>query len=725
LQIRDNTSFIDPSGKTTTTERILYYTGKAHKIGEVHDGTATMDWMIQEQERGITITSAATTCAWKECRINIIDTPGHVDFTLEVERSLRVLDGAVAVFDGVAGVEPQTETVWRQANKYSVPRICFVNKLDRTGADYYRCIEMIEKQLETKVAVLVLPIGSEDTFVGAIDVISDRALIWDAEGTGIAFHNYSLNDPLASKWISEECKALHRSYKARLIELVADQDEAVLAAYLEGVEPSAADLRKCVRSGCLKFDFVPVLGGSSFKNKCVQCLLDAVVEYLPSPLDRPPVSGTAATQSKHDDELERNTFNYTRSPDDSQPLSCLAFKIMSDPFVGQLTFVRVYSGELVSGSAVWNSRLNKIERVGRMLQMHANERTDAKIARTGDIVALAGLKDTLTGDTLCDTKSPILLEKIYFPEPVIKLSVEAKSKVDQDKMGMALSRLAKEDPSFRYSRDPASGQTTIEGMGELHLEIIVDRMRREFQVECECGEPQVAYKEAMTKECIVEYTHKKQSGGAGQFAKIKVKFEPDESDGDSANQSKDVEGGVTFVNAIKGGTVPKEFIPAVNKGICSVAGCGVLAGFPLLGFKATLLDGAYHEVDSSSMAFEIAGQCAGREALKKTACRLKEPMMSVEVTSPPSCIGDVIGDLSSRRGQILSMSDRGTFRTVQAIVPLACMFQYVSSLRSMSKGRASYTMSLSSYEFVPPMVEKEICAKFKPTISDIAVSEKG
>jgi len=681
------------AGKTTTTERILYYTGKAYKIGEVHEGTATMDWMEQEQERGITITAAATTCAWQDCRINIIDTPGHVDFTLEVERSLRVLDGAIAVFDGVAGVEPQTETVWRQANKYGVPRMCFLNKMDRTGANFYRCVEMIEKQLETVPMVLQLPIGIESDFVGIIDLVSNTAVIWDNEQLGATFKTYPLAEaPLP---VDDALKAKAADYRAQLIELAVEQDEEVLLAYLEGVEPTVAQLKECIRTGTLHFKFTPIITGTAFKNKGVQPLLDAVIDYMPSPLDRPAIKGVDAA----DKETEID-----RASSDDIPFSSLAFKIMNDPFVGALTFTRVYSGVLRTGDTVKNSVKGKSERIGRMLQMHANERTEVKEARAGDIIALCGLKDTVTGDTLCDPDNAVILERMDFPEPVIKVSVEPKTKADQEKMGLALNRLAKEDPSFRYNRDEESGQTTIEGMGELHLEIIVDRMKREFKVECNVGEPQVAYREAITVPAIVEYTHKKQSGGSGQFAKIKVNFEPADT----------AEGDVEFISEVKGGSVPKEYIPGVQKGIESVLGNGIVAGFPVLGIKATLLDGAYHEVDSSVLAFEIAGRAACREGLRKCKSRLKEPIMKVDVVSPEEYVGEVIGDLNSRRGQIAELGERGNMRTVQAMVPLANMFQYVSSLRSLSKGRAQYSMTLAQYDFVPPNVEKELTAKYKP-----------
>jgi elongation factor G len=688
------------AGKTTTTERILYYTGKAYKIGEVHEGTATMDWMEQEQERGITITSAATTCAWQDCRINIIDTPGHVDFTIEVERSLRVLDGAVAVFDGVAGVEPQSETVWRQANKYKVPRMCFLNKMDRMGANFYRCIDMIKKQLEAVPAILHLPIGVESDFVGVVDLVANTAVIWENEELGAKFKVH----PLDQAPIPDELKQKAKKYRADLIELAVEQDEEALMAYLEGVEPTIEKLKQCIRKGTLDFAFTPVVTGTAFKNKGVQTLLDAIVDYMPSPLDRPPIQGV--------DMLDIEKV-IERPSSDTEPFSALAFKIMNDPFVGTLTFTRIYSGVLQAGSSVKNSVKGKTERVGRMLQMHANERTEVKEARAGDIVAIVGLKDTVTGDTLCDEKNAVILERMDFPNPVIKIAVEPKTKADQEKMGLALNRLAKEDPSFRYQRDEETGQTTIEGMGELHLEIIVDRMKREFKVEANVGEPQVAYREAITVPATIDYTHKKQSGGSGQYAKIKVEFSP----GDDTS-----EGDVEFISEIKGGSVPKEYIPGVQKGIESVLGSGVVAGFPVLGIKATLVDGAYHDVDSSVLAFEIAGRAACREGLRKCKSRLKEPIMKVDVISPEEFLGVVVGDINSRRGQIAELGERGNMRTVSAFVPLANMFQYVSTLRSLSKGRAQYSMELHAYDFVPPNVEKELSAKFKPTAEDVDAS---
>lgn len=687
------------AGKTTTTERILYYTGKSYKIGEVHEGAATMDWMEQEQERGITITSAATTCAWRDARINIIDTPGHVDFTIEVERSLRVLDGAVCVFDGVAGVEPQSETVWRQANKYKVPRMCFINKMDRMGADFYNCLDMIKKQLEAVPAVLQLPIGSEADFAGVVDLVENKAIIWDNEQLGATFKVY----PLDEAPIEQELKDSAAEYRAELIETVVEQDEEAMLSYLEGIEPSVAQLKECIRKGTLDFAFVPVMTGSAFKNKGVQPMLDAFVDYMPSPLDRPAIKGVDAI------DIEKEI---TRPSSDDEPFAALAFKIMNDPFVGSLTFTRIYSGVLESGSSVKNPVKTKNERIGRMLQMHANERTEVKKARAGDIVAIVGLKETTTGDTLCDPANACILERMDFPVPVIKVAVEPKTKADQEKMGLALNRLAKEDPSFRFSRDEETGQTTIEGMGELHLEILVDRMKREFKVECNSGEPQVAYREAITNAATIDYTHKKQSGGSGQFAKIKLEFAPAEEEDEIE------EGGIKFSSEIKGGSVPKEYIPGVEKGITSVLSAGVVAGFPVLGIRAKLLDGAYHDVDSSVLAFEIAGRAATREGLKKCKSRLKEPIMKVDVISPEDFLGDVIGDLNSRRGQIAELGERGQLRTVSANVPLANMFNYVSTLRSLSKGRASYSMVLDNYDFVPPNVEKELQEKFKPTVDE-------
>jgi len=704
------------AGKTTTTERILYYTGKTYKIGEVHEGGATMDWMEQEQERGITITSAATTCYWDPVekgaggaivnpgkhRMNIIDTPGHVDFTLEVERSLRVLDGAIACFDGVAGVEPQTETVWRQADKYKVPRMCFLNKMDRTGADFYYCVKTIVDLLGAKPMVLQLPIGKEDGFQGVVDLVQMKAIIWDdSVPMGASFDVTEIPDIEAADGTSN-LREQAAEYREKLVEMAVEMDEDLLMGYLEGEMPTEAQLKDCIRKGTIAGEFVPVLTGTAFKNKGVQCLLDAVVDYMPSPLDVEAIKGTSV-----DGEEEM-----VRESSDGEPFAALAFKIMSDPFVGTLTFTRIYSGTIEKGASVLNSVKGKKERIGRMLEMNANDRTDVEVARAGDIIAMVGCKDTTTGETLCDPASPVILEKMDFPEPVIKVSVEPKTKADQDKMTNALIKLAAEDPSFRFSRDEESGQTVIEGMGELHLEIICDRMMREFKVECQIGAPQVAYREAISKPATVEYTHKKQSGGSGQFAKIVVKFEPlDEGDDDATS-------GFIFDQEIKGGSVPKEYIPGVAKGLESVMGNGVLAGFPVIGCKATLMDGAYHDVDSSVMAFEIAGRACARKGLKEAGAKLMEPMMRVEVTTPEEYMGDVIGDINSRRGMVAELGERGNMKTVRAKVPLANMFQYVSDLRSSTKGRASYQMNLDSYELVPPNVEKEIMAKYKGNTGD-------
>jgi elongation factor G len=669
------------AGKTTTTERILYYTGRSYKIGEVHEGTATMDWMAQEQERGITITSAATTCFWADHRINIIDTPGHVDFTIEVERSLRVLDGAVAVFDSVAGVEPQSETVWRQADKYGVPRICFVNKMDRIGADYPRCIGMISERLGARPLVLQLPIGVENEFVGIVDLVAMRGVKWRDETLGAEFDIGPIPPDLL-----DEAQAAH----TRLIEAAVEQDDAALEAYLGGEEPDAATLARCIRKGTVGGAFVPVLCGSAFKNKGVQPLLDAVVAYLPAPTD---VAAIKGVKMGTNEPVER------RASDDA-PFSGLAFKIMTDPFVGSLTFVRIYSGVVTSGSQVLNTVKNNRERVGRMLQMHANHREDIKEAYAGDIVAFAGLKSTTTGDTLSDTSAPVVLERMEFPEPVIEIAVEPKTKGDQEKMGQALARLATEDPSFRVSVDHESGQTVIKGMGELHLEIIVDRMKREFKVDANVGAPQVAYRETITHPAEIDYTHKKQTGGAGQFARVKIRFEPLGA-GD----------GFEFENEVVGGAVPKEYVPGVEKGLRASAETGVLAGFPVIDLKASLIDGAFHDVDSSVLAFEIASRAAFKEGVMKAAPKLLEPIMRVEVVTPDEYLGDVIGDLNSRRGQVTGMDSRGNARVVDAMVPLANMFGYVNTLRSMSQGRAQYTMHFDHYEQVPQAVADEVRAK--------------
>ncbi|MCH2396109.1 elongation factor G [Oceanibaculum sp.] len=670
------------AGKTTTTERVLYYTGRSHKIGEVHDGAATMDWMEQEQERGITITSAATTCQWRDHRINIIDTPGHVDFTIEVERSLRVLDGAVAVFDGVAGVEPQSETVWRQADKYKVPRICFVNKMDRTGADFYRCVDMIVDRLGAKPMVLQLPIGSEADFVGVVDLVEMRAIRWKDESLGAEFVYEAIPADLQDK---------AAEYRMALLEAAVEMDDAAMEAYLEGTEPDVDTLKKCIRKGGITGKFVPVLCGTAFKNKGVQPLLDAVVDFLPAPTDVENVRGV---------DVEDAEKEIIRKTSDSEPFSALAFKIMTDPFVGSLTFVRVYSGILETGTSVLNSVKGDRERVGRMLLMHANSREDVKEARAGDIVAIAALKGTTTGDTLCDPLKPVILERMEFPEPVIEVAVEPKTKGDQEKMGLALNRLAQEDPSFRVSTDNESGQTVIKGMGELHLEIIVDRMRREFKVEANVGAPQVAYRETISKVAEVDYTHKKQSGGSGQFAKISLRFEPQEPGA-----------GFVFENAIVGGSVPKEYVPGVEKGLNSSRDSGIIAGFPVIDFKVTLVDGAYHDVDSSVLAFEIAARAAFKEGVAKAGPKLLEPIMRVEVVTPEDYMGDIIGDLNSRRGQVTGMDQRGNARVVNAMVPLANMFGYVNNLRSMSQGRAQYTMFFDHYEAVPQAVADEVKAK--------------
>ena len=680
------------AGKTTTTERILYYTGKSYKIGEVHEGGATMDWMEQEQERGITITSAATTCAWQDHRINIIDTPGHVDFTLEVERSLRVLDGAVAVFDGVAGVEPQTETVWRQADKYNVPRMCFLNKMDRTGADFYFCVNTIIEMLGSTPAVLQIPIGSEGDFLGVVDLVTMEAVVWRGEDLGASFDRIPLADCNDIPLVDDALKAKAAEWREKLIETAVELDEDVLMAYLEGEEPDVDTLKRLIRQGTLESAFVPVLTGTAFKNKGVQPLLDAVVDYMPSPLDVDAIAGTTLDE---DEEIFRNSS-------DAEPLSALAFKVATDPFVGTLTFTRVYSGVMEAGSTVYNSVKQKNERIGRMLQMHANDREEIKSAVAGDIVALVGLKDTTTGETLCTKDDAVILEKMEFPEPVIGVAVEPKTKADQQKMSEALIRLAAEDPSFRFSRDEETGQTIIEGMGELHLEIIVDRMFREFKVEANVGAPQVSYREAITQPAEVDYTHKKQSGGSGQYARVKIQFEP--------KDLSDEEGGMDFEFEadIKGGSVPREYIPGVQKGIESVLGQGVVAGYPVLGMKAKLIDGAYHDVDSSVMAFEIAGRAAAREGLRKAKARLMEPLMKVDITTPEEYMGDIIGDINSRRGLVGELGERGNAKTVSAMVPLANMFQYVSTLRSLSKGRANYSMKLANYDFVPPNIEDEL-----------------
>ena len=669
------------AGKTTTTERVLYYTGVEHKIGEVHDGAATMDWMEQEQERGITITSAATTCEWNGHRINIIDTPGHVDFTIEVERSLKVLDGAVTVFDAVAGVEPQSETVWRQADKYDVPRMCFVNKMDRMGANFYRCVDMIVDRLGAKPLVVQLPIGAESDFAGVVDLLNDRAIIWKNEDLGAEFEYVDIPADLAEK---------AAEYREQMIETALEQDDALMEAYFEGQTPSAEQLVSCIRKGTIAGDFVPVLCGTAFKNKGVQPMLDAVVDYLPSPLDLPPVKGI----------IPRDESEGERAPSDDEPFSGLAFKIMTDPHMGTLTFVRVYSGTVSKGANVVNSTKEGKERVGRMVQMHARKTEDLAVARTGDIVAIASLKNTTTGDTLCDTAKPIILERMEFPDPVIEVAVEPKTKADQEKMGIALARLAAEDPSFRVNSDEESGQTVIAGMGELHLDILVDRMRREFNVEANVGAPQVAYRETITKSFRCDYTHKKQSGGAGQFARIILEIEPNEKGA-----------GFEFESAIVGGSIPREFIPAVEKGLADACSNGVLAGFPLIDWKARLVDGASHDVDSSAIAFEIAARAAFREGIPQAGPALLEPIMKVEVVTPEDYMGDVIGDLNSRRGQVQGTEARGNATVVTAMVPLANMFGYINNLRSMSSGRAQFSMQFDHYDQVPKAVADEVVSK--------------
>jgi elongation factor G len=675
------------AGKTTTTERVLYYTGKSHKIGEVHDGAATMDWMEQEQERGITITSAATTTFWKGRdgkmrRFNIIDTPGHVDFTIEVERSLRVLDGAIALLDANAGVEPQTETVWRQADKYHVPRMIFCNKMDKIGADFYRSVEMVKTRLGAQAVVMQLPIGAENDFKGVVDLVEMNALVWRDETLGAAWDVVE---------IPTDLKAKAEEFREKMIEAAVEMDETALENYLEGNMPSNDELRALIRKGTIAVKFFPMFCGSAFKNKGVQPLLDAVVEYLPSPIDVPAIKGIDA---KTEAEIVRNA-------DDNEPLSMLAFKIMNDPFVGSLTFCRIYSGKVTKGVSLENTVKGKRERIGRMLQMHANSRADIEEAFAGDIVALAGLKETTTGDTLCDPTKPVILERMEFPEPVIQIAIEPKTKGDQEKMGLALNRLAAEDPSFRVKSDEESGQTIIAGMGELHLDIIVDRMRREFKVEANVGAPQVAYRETITRQHTEDYTHKKQSGGSGQFARVKIQFEPNAEGEDFMFESK-----------IVGGSVPKEYVPGVEKGIESVMSSGPFAGFPMIGVKATLIDGAYHDVDSSVLAFEIAGRACFREAASKLGVQLLEPIMKVEVVTPEDYVGDVIGDLNSRRGQIQGTEARGVATVVNAMVPLANMFKYVDNLRSMSQGRAQYTMQFDHYEPVPTAVAQEVQKKY-------------
>ena len=669
------------AGKTTTTERILYYTGRSYKIGEVHDGTATMDWMEQEQERGITITSAATTCFWKDHRINIIDTPGHVDFTIEVERSLRVLDGAVAVFDGVAGVEPQSEAVWRQADRYEVPRICFVNKMDRVGVDFFRCVDMIADRLGAQPLVMQLPIGAEADYTGVVDLVTMKATVWKDEGLGAEFTIGDIPADLAEQ---------AAEYRSKLVETAVELDDGALEVYLEGQEPDEATLKSCIRKGAISGVFVPVFNGAAFKNKGVQPLLDGVIDYLPAPTDVAAIRGVVADG---EEAIERQSS-------DDEPFAALAFKVMTDPFVGSLTFIRIYSGVLLGGDQVRNSVRGKRERIGRMLLMHANSREDIKEARAGDILALAGLKNTATGDTLCDADNPVVLERMDFPEPVIEVAVEPRTRGDQEKMSQALSRLAAEDPSFRVTSDAESGQTVIKGMGELHLEIIVDRLKREFKVDANVGAPAVAYRETITKTIETDYIHKKQTGGAGQYARVKIRFEP-------LGQG----GGYEFKNAVFGGAVPKEYLPGVKKGLERAKESGILVGFPVIDFKATLIDGDHHDVDSSTIAFEIAAQAAFREGMRRAGPVLLEPMMRIEVVTPEQYMGDVIGDLKSRRGQVAGLDQRSNVRIVSGLVPLANMFGYVSTLRSMSQGRAQFTMHFDHYQRVPQAVADEVRAK--------------
>jgi elongation factor G len=671
------------AGKTTTTERILYYTGRSHKIGEVHDGAATMDWMEQEQERGITITSAATTCFWKSeggvvCKINIIDTPGHVDFTIEVERALRVLDGAIAVFDGVAGVEPQSETVWRQADKYNVPRMCFVNKLDRVGADFYKCVDMIVERLGVLPVVMQLPIGTEESFQGVVDLVEGRSIIWKGDDLGA---KYEFGE------IPENLKSKAQEYRVKLIESVVEADDNVMEKYLAGEVVTSDEIRSCIRKGVIKNSFIPVFCGTAFKNKGVQPLLDAVVNYLPSPVDIDGAKGIGV----------HNKEDVNVLPSDDGKVCALAFKVMNDPFVGSLTFVRVYAGILKSGATVQNSMKDKKERVGRMLLMHANNREDVKEAFAGDIVALAGLKSTSTGDTICALGYDVILEKIEFPEPVIEVAVEPKTTQDQERMSVAIAKLVAEDPSLRAKTDVETNQVKLAGMGELHLEIIIDRMKREFKVDANIGAPQVAYRETITSSYEIDYTHKKQSGGAGQFARVKIKFE-----------SLEQGAGYQFESKVVGGNVPKEYIPAIEKGIEQISRTGVLAGYPFIDFKATLLDGAYHDVDSSALAFEIAGKAAFREGVRNASPVLLEPIMDVEVITPDDYIGDVIGHLNSIRGHVLGMDPRGNAQVIKAKVPLATMFGYVNTLRSMSQGRAQYSMQFANYEKVSQHIADEI-----------------
>ncbi len=670
------------AGKTTTTERVLYYTGKSHNIGEVHDGEATMDWMEQEQERGITITSAATTCFWNDHRINIIDTPGHVDFTIEVERSLRVLDGAVALLDSNAGVEPQTETVWRQGDKYNVPRMIFSNKMDKMGADFYNCVQMVKDRLGATPLVMQLPVGAEDAYEGQICLLRMKQVKYDGDSLGSSYDFVDIEDP--------ELAAKAEEYRAEMIETACEADEGLMEKYLEGEELSNDEIKAAIRKGTIAGDFIPMFNGTAFKNKGVQLLLDAVIDFLPSPVEVPAIAGV---KTGTEEEI-------TRKASDTEPLGALAFKIMNDPFVGSLTFVRIYSGVLKTGETVENSTKGKKERIGRMMLMHSNTREDIKEAYAGDIVAVAGLKASTTGDTLCDPKDSVILERMEFPDPVIEIAVEPKTKADSEKMSLAINRLVAEDPSLQVSSDEETGQTILKGMGELHLDIIIDRMKREFKVEANIGQPQVGYRETLGQAVDINYTHKKQSGGAGQFAKVQIRFTPTEP-GE----------GYEFTNSVVGGNVPKEYIPAVDSGIQAQATNGVIAGFPTIDFKVELYDGGYHDVDSSAMAFEMAAKAAFREAMAEGGAKLLEPMMKVEVVTPEEYMGDIIGDLNSRRGQVNGMEDRGNAKIIDAFVPLASMFGYVSDLRSMSQGRAQFTMVFSHYAEVPKAVAEEVAAK--------------
>jgi elongation factor G len=676
------------AGKTTTTERILYYTGITHKIGEVHDGAATMDWMEQEQERGITITSAATTCFWNKNQINIIDTPGHVDFTVEVERSLRVLDGAVAVFDGKEGVEPQSETVWRQADKYDVPRICFVNKMDKLGADFYFTVDTIINRLGAKPLVIQLPIGAESTFEGVIDLVEMRALTWRGD--------VELGAKYEIEAIPADMQAKADEYRAKLLETVAEADDALMEKYFAGEELTVAEIKGAIRKMTVSSQLYPVLCGSAFKNKGVQPMLDAVIDYLPSPLDVPAVEG-------HDVRDEEKIIR--REPKSTEPFAALAFKVMTHPFFGRLTYIRVYSGQASQGDQVLNATKDRNERIGKLFQMHANKENPVETVTAGHIYAAIGLKDTTTGDTLCDKANPVVLESMTFPEPVISVAIEPKTKGDQEKLGLAIQKLAEEDPTFRVEQDQETGQTVISGMGELHLDILVDRMRREFKVEANVGKPQVAYRETLKRAVDkYDYTHKKQTGGSGQFAKVQIKLEPMEVEGDKTYE---------FVNAVTGGRVPREYIPSVDAGIRDAMLVGTLAGYPVVGVKATLLDGAYHDVDSSEMAFKIAGSIAYKEASRMAQPTLLEPLMAVEVRTPEEYMGDVIGDLNSRRGQIQAMDDASGVKVVRALVPLSEMFGYVGDLRSKTSGRAVYSMTFESYSEVPRAVADEIVQKNK------------